>query len=263
MTRNDQLLKLLYDAFPHGSEQLNQAMENIRGELTPELAAQASERYKAAIERQDAPGAFAASTIAFRILNLLGRREDAFNALVDRFYVRFMLAQTEKDYADIRTELREVLAGYSYGQGSPDTGLRARVLSADCAFFACESVAEDTAKKRWLQAALESLQDGVQFLTETRTSLLILQFSCTTVAVYQVCVSKGWVGEPWAASRLAALTAVMDRATPAKLIFPGDDAKTASIDAARAQMSYLYNSSYTREETTGQKVSGLFGRKQG
>ena len=257
-------MELLYGAYRMGPDKLGETLAQLRGELTPDLAQQALRDYHAAVGRQDADGAIAAATIASRIFNFIGHREDAFNALVDYFYVLFMLAETEAAYADVYTALRQVLAGDPYGEGSPLTGLRALMLAADGGFFACEAAADEARKKHWLQAALESLEDGAKYLGGAGTAELIPSYASTAVAVYRRCVKNGWVGEAWAAARLAAVTQALDRAAPGKVSYPGDIAKTANIDEARAEMSGLYNrGAYAGERRSGESLSGLFGRKGG
>jgi hypothetical protein len=262
MSTNDQLLELFYGAFPKGPDALGQALAQFRSELTADLAKMALDRYSAAVNRQDADGAIASATIASRIFNFIGRREDAFNALVDYFYVLYMLAQTEKAYADIHTALTSILAQKPYDNGAPETGLRALVLCADCGFFACEAAAADASKQHWLQAALQSLQEGSQYLTLSGAPVLIQGYASTTVAVYRRCLSAGWIGEPWAAPGLAAVTAALDRAVPAKVVYPGNDSKTANIDEGRAEMSAAFDHGvYRGEPSPAPNVSGLFGRK--
>lgn len=259
---NDQLLDLFYQTFPKGLDALGQALGQFRSELTADLAKMALDRYSAAVDRQDADGAIASATIASRIFNFIGRREDAFNALVDYFYVLFLLAQTEKAYADIHTALRQVLAQKPYDNGAPETGLRALMLCADCGFFACEAAAADADKQHWLQAALQSLQDASQYLALTRAPILIQGYASTAVAVYRRSLSRGWTGEPWAAPGLPAVTAALDRDVPGKVIYPGNDSKTANIDEGRAEMSAAYNHGvYRGDRSPAPNVLGLFGRK--
>jgi hypothetical protein len=262
MTRNDQVLELLYGAFEEGPDALGQALVQFRPDLTPELAEQASRQYCAAMRRQDPGQAIAASTIASRIFNFLGRREEAFNALVDNFSVFYMLAQTEKAYADINTALRQVLSSDRYGNGSSLTALRAWVLAADCAFFACEAATDETSKQYWLQTALDSLLHGATYLADENTSVLIPNYLSTTVAVYRRCLNSGWVGKAWAAAGLAHLTAALDLTVPCKVDYPGKDAKTANVDDARVEMSAIYNhGAYASDRTPGRELSALFRRK--
>lgn len=265
MPANEPLLDLLYAAFPKGPDALGQALAQFRAELTPELGKMAHDRYLDAANRQDAGGAIASATIASRIYNFIGRREDAFNALVDYFYVLYLLAQTEKAYADIHTALTSVLAQKPYENGSPETAMRALILCADCGFFACEAAAEDAARQHWLGAALESLRNGSQYLAVREAPVLLQGYASTAVAVFRRCVSAGWTGEPWAAPGLAAVTAALDRNVPGKVIYPGNDSKTANIDKGRAEMSAAFNHGAYRGERSepapAPKISGLFGRK--
>ena len=262
MSRNDQLLELFYGAFRVGDDPLGQALAKYRGELRPVLARQASEGYLTAIQRQDLDGAFAAATIASRIYNFIALREEAFNALIDSFSVLYMRAETVEAYADINTAIRNILSGNPYGEGSPLTGLRALNLAADCGFFASEATTDPEVKKRWLQAALAALVDGTRYLAPS-TSDLIPGYTSTAVAVYRRCVGNGWVGEPWAAAPLAAVTAKLDSAVPGKVNYSGDDAKTLNIDAARAEMSGVFNHQVYSggEKPAASHLSGLFGRK--
>jgi hypothetical protein len=262
--RQEQLLQMLLDALRLGPDQLGQALQHFRGELTPALAKQVHEQYDAAFQRQDANAAIAAATLAGRIYNFIGQREEAFNSFVDYLNVLFKLAQSEQEYANVHGSLRQMLAGDPYGKGSPLTALRAAVLGADSAFFACEAAEAEANKKHWLQAALEDLEAGTKFLADPRSVPLIPAYASTTVAVYRRCVLERWSGEPWAASALAALTLVLDQTVPQKVIYPGNDSKTTNISEARAQMSTLYNHSVcTGDPPTGTPISGLFGRKSG
>lgn len=260
---SDQLLQTLLDAFRLGPDQLGNALERFRDELTPALAYQAQQRYRTAVQQHSAAGAMAASTVASRVFNFTGHREEAFNSFVDYLYVLFMLAQTMEEYAHVFNMLQEVLNGDPYGgSGSPLTALRAVLLKADSAFFACEASVVEAIKEFWLQAALETLAAGTPFLADQRSQQLIPGYASTAVAVYRRCVLQRWIGEPWAASGLAALTLALDRDFPRKVIYPGNDAKTENISEARAAMSTLYNrSAYIGDPPTGTPASGLFGRK--
>jgi hypothetical protein len=260
--RQELLLQALLDAFQLGQDKLGEALQQFRGELTPALAEQTSQRYVAALQQQDANGAIAAAILASRIYNFIGHREDAFNSFLDYLNVLYQLAQTEDAYANVHQVLHQMLERDPYGEGSPLTGLRAAVLGGDSAFFACEAATEDAHKQHWLQAALQDLQSAIPLLANPASSPLIPAFTSTTVAVYRRCVMQHWIGEPWAASGLAALTLALDQAVPQKVIYPGNDPKTAYISAARAEMSTLYSrSAYTGDPPSGTPISGLFGRK--
>lgn len=264
MSRNDQLLQVFYEAYRLGDDPLGMALAQYRTELNPELAKQASDGYIPAMQHQDLNTAMAAATIGSRIYNFIGLREEAFNAMIDSFSVLYMRAETVDAYADIYTAIRDVMAGNPYGEGSPLTGLRALNLAADCGFFASEATADPKVKKFWLQAALAALVDGTKYLGAS-TADLIPGYTSTAVAVYRRCVGNGWVGEPWAAAPLTAVTAKLDSAVPSKVNYSGDDAKTSNIDAARTEMSGVFNhSAYVGGETPAvSPLSGLFGHKTG
>lgn len=255
------LLPLLYSAYQAGPDSLQQTLVQFRDQLTPELGRGLLDDYAAAVERQDAGNAIAAATIASRAFNFMGRPEDAFNALMDVFEIHYMLAQTESAYANIETAIQQLLAGDPYGQGSPLTGLRARMLAADCSFFASEASADDQDKKTWLQTSLRWLADAIPFLVPDTTAALFSGYASTAVAVYRRLVSKQWSGEPWAAAGLAKITQALDRVAPGKLAY-SDPSKTANISAARAEMSALFNDgAYAGEPAPPSAVSGLFGPK--
>jgi hypothetical protein len=264
MTGNNELLEMFYGAFRMGDDQLGQALVQYRNELTPELAAKVSDEYMSAMQRRDLGGAFAAASIASRIYNFIGLREDAFNSLIDSFYVLYLRAETVKAYTDINIAIRNLLAGDPYGEGSPLTALRALNLAADCGFFACEAATDAEVKKQCLQAALAALVEGTKYVGPS-TSDLIPGYAGTAVAVYQRCVGNGWVGEPWAVTPLTAVAVKLDNAVPGKVTYTGDDAKASKIDAVRTEMSAVFNhQAYSGgEKPEASHMSGLFGRKSG
>jgi len=259
---SDSILGRLCASYLRGPDFLDQALNQLREELTFELADKASQNSVKAIQEGDANKALALSTISSRVFNLLGRREEAFTALTNFFNILFMLAQTEKAYADIYLPLTEILASNPYGQGEPSTGLRAWVLAADCAFFACEAAADDARKKHWLEAALTSLMEAARFLNASDAAAFHPQYASIAVAVYRRCLSKDWLGEPWAAANLAKVTRALDQAVPGKLSYtePGKD---ENIHEGRAVMSETFNNgAYGGGPPPGSPVLGLLGRKR-
>ncbi len=261
MPQTDAILEHLISAYRLGPEGLHRAFEQHRQEPTPEVATKASKESISALERRDVDRALALNVVAMGIYDFLGRPEDAFAALLNYFNILFMVATTEKQYAGVHQQLVEQLAGKSFGQGEALAALRGWMLVGDCAFFACEAAADDAGKKRWLQAALEALIQGIRFLSGPAAKQLHPQYASIAVAVYRRCLSKRWLGEPWAGANLAKVTQALDQAAPGKLSYP-EPGKDDNIDEGRTALSHAFNrGAYGGGGPSGAPLSGLFGRK--
>ena len=75
------------------------------------------------------------------------------------------------DPAELR-RIKRLWVRHSIAEDSRDIDGLIATLASDCAYFACETVADDGRKKHWLQAALESLEHELERLARALGSML-------------------------------------------------------------------------------------------
>jgi hypothetical protein len=227
------LLDDLFQSFGSGLPELTELtakIEQLDAAIIPNLADEARESYKRALNQQRIHQAFFASFLASSLYLKLGQKKPALEAHFGLHQALFLEATTVEAYRRVHEGARDIVLKARDIQ-QRDLMFQARVLAADTAYFASQAAGNDTAQKeKWLATALDDLC-GVfaERPDAAKAGIWSDQLMSSLSATVQELEKSGLDKKPEILSALRQLAGLVKAHVPADFNIPGDAEKTEYI----------------------------------
>ncbi len=158
-------------------------LESNAYRLTPELAADARQVYKRAIDTQRYGLAQLATMVATRIYLRMGDRYNGLNSFFDFHQLRYMAANTVEEYSAVQQDTDDFIQKAKEIEAL-DLIFQGYLLSANCCFFSAPLAQEHRLKTDLLLHALSDLLGAAEYKSAPSDDLWFDQFVSLLAALF-------------------------------------------------------------------------------
>jgi hypothetical protein len=235
------LLQQLIDSVLDDPDSFDALRNQYREQLTPQLADEARTAYQEAMRAQQGSRALGAAMVASTLYLTVGDRYRGLRCYIDAQQVRFMLADSQEVYQDIRSECTK-LVSMADQIAALDLGFDAATIAANCCYFTARLHDDAEQQALWLRQTLDDLNLAAAYGPQGAKGAWLYQYVSLLSAFIEEFTTLVPTPNVAQERQLRQLAQSVEEFVPVGYSVEGDPERSAAFAKRLALLSYRFGS---------------------